>query len=133
MTMARRRVADVIAVILATTLWASSGHDWNALGHKVVAEIAWRELDPATRQSTVETLRRHPRFDDDFAAKMTDDVLRATKQLKIAGSSSTQQHGPTLHVVYQQGNAANTIDQLGTTSTCPHSWIPQTAWRWKAG
>ena len=41
---------------------------WNALGHKVVAEIAWRQLEPKQRQSIVDTLRRHPRFDADFAA-----------------------------------------------------------------
>lgn len=40
---------------------------WNALGHKVVADIAWRQLDAQTRADIVRTLRRHPRFDDDFA------------------------------------------------------------------
>ena len=52
---------------------------WNALGHKVIAEIAWRQLESAERQTIVDTLHRHPRFDQDFAGRMTDDILRADK------------------------------------------------------
>jgi hypothetical protein len=35
--------------------------------HWVVADIALRQLDADTRQHFVETLRRHPRFEEDFA------------------------------------------------------------------
>ena len=52
---------------------------WNSLGHKVVADIAWRQLDAPTRQTIVDTLRRHPRFDTDFAAKMEDDALKGDR------------------------------------------------------
>jgi hypothetical protein len=62
-----------LAVFLTLTVGASAS-GFNALGHKVVADIAWRELEPATRRSIVEVLRRHPRFDADFAAKMVDDT-----------------------------------------------------------
>jgi hypothetical protein len=54
-------------------------HAWNALGHKTVCEIAWRQLDTENRQEIVDTLRRHPRFDDDFAKKMPADVDGADK------------------------------------------------------
>ena len=67
-------------------------YGWNALGHKVVAEIAWRQLEPAERQRIVDILRRHPRFDADFAAKMTDDVLR--------GDKSVQDHWIFQHAAY---------------------------------
>ena len=73
--------ANTLALLIAVGA-VSPTFAWNALGHKVVAEIAWRELDPATRQSIVDTLRRHPRFDADVAANMTDDVLLGDKTLQ---------------------------------------------------
>src|SRR3954452_9058931 len=57
---------------------------WNSLGHKAVAEIAWRQLDPGQRQAIVDTLRRHPRFDVDFQAKMEDSAAK--------GDKATQDH-----------------------------------------
>ena len=78
------------AVLIAVGVMPSFA--WNALGHKVVAEIAWRQLEPVERQRIVDVLRRHPRFDADFAAKMTDDVLRADKV--------TQDHWIFQHAAY---------------------------------
>jgi len=43
---------------------------WNAVGHKVIADIAWQELDEGQRAEIVRMLRRHPRFDADFARAM---------------------------------------------------------------
>lgn len=60
-----------IAVLL---LFASPVQAWNALGHKVIVDIAWQQLDEPTRIEIVRTLRRHPRFDDDFAKKMPADL-----------------------------------------------------------
>jgi hypothetical protein len=72
-----RFIAILVALVSTSPAFA-----WNALGHKVVAEIAWRQLDPAKRQEIVEILRRHPRFDADFAGKMTDDVLAGDKAIQ---------------------------------------------------
>jgi hypothetical protein len=69
----------VLVVALAIS-FASEAQAWNALGHKVIAEIAWRQLTPEQRKPIVDSLRRHPRFDADFAGKMTDDVLAADKE-----------------------------------------------------
>jgi len=71
-----------IVAALFCVLVAESASAWNALGHKVVAEIAWRQLEPADRQAIVDVLRRHPRFDVDFAGKMTDDVLAGDKAMQ---------------------------------------------------
>jgi hypothetical protein len=68
-----------LITILVVVSYAAPALAWNSLGHKAVAEIAWRQLDEPTRQSIVDTLRRHPRFDLDFQAKMDDDVLKADK------------------------------------------------------
>ncbi len=73
-------MSRTIAVLVALTSLALKAHAWSALGHKTVAEIAWRQLDPKTRQSVVELLRRHPRFDRDFASKMDDKLLDGSKE-----------------------------------------------------
>jgi hypothetical protein len=46
---------------------------WNALGHRVVADIAYRELGEATRKQVADTIRRNPRFDEDFALNLPAD------------------------------------------------------------
>jgi hypothetical protein len=63
-------------------LVVSPAFAWNSLGHKTVAEIAWRQLDPATRQNIVDILRRHPRFAQDFVGKMDDRALTGDKALE---------------------------------------------------
>jgi hypothetical protein len=65
------RVCQWLALIVLA-LFPVPARAWNALGHKTVAEIAWRQLSPEQRQQIVDILRRHPRFDKDFAAKMED-------------------------------------------------------------
>jgi hypothetical protein len=60
-------------------LLACKAFGWNNLGHKVVAELAWHQLDAESKQSIVDTLRRHPRFDQDFVPKMEDDAAKGDK------------------------------------------------------
>ncbi|WP_232536224.1 S1/P1 nuclease [Lacipirellula parvula] len=60
-----------LAILLLSTANAAA---WNALGHKVIADIAWQQLNEQSRAEIVRTLRRHPRFDDDFAKQMPSDV-----------------------------------------------------------
>jgi hypothetical protein len=72
------------AVLVFLILLPSPAFAWNALGHKVVAEIAWQQLVPSERQSIVEVLRRHPRFAEDFVKKMPAEVGTA--------DSATQGH-----------------------------------------
>ncbi len=69
----------ILSLLIAVTLAqvASTARGWNGLGHKVVAEIAWQQLDAPTRQSIVDTLKHHPRFAEDFLAKMPRDVATA--------------------------------------------------------
>src|SRR5262245_5353554 len=71
------------AVVLLTVA-AGPLHAWNSTGHKVVAEIAWQQLDDEQHKEIVDTLRRHPRFDADFVSKMEDDAAK--------GDKATQDH-----------------------------------------
>jgi hypothetical protein len=52
----------------------STVHAWNALGHKVIADIAWMQLKPEQQREIAAVLRRHPRFDEDFAREMPTDA-----------------------------------------------------------
>jgi len=74
--MTRRAAIAVfcLANVFATTSQALA---WNSLGHKVIAEIAWQQLAPIERQTIVDTLKRHPRFAEDFVKKMPADVASA--------------------------------------------------------
>jgi hypothetical protein len=47
---------------------------YNGLAHKTIAAIAWQRLDKPTRTHIVATLRRHPRFDDDFMKRQPEGV-----------------------------------------------------------
>jgi hypothetical protein len=83
--MTRLLMTDILArfiTICVVALTTSDAVGWNALGHKVVAEIAWRQLSPEQRKSVVEILRRHPRFDRDFAGKMEDNALTGDKSIE---------------------------------------------------
>ena len=79
-----RRCRQTASLLLALCGLAAStpALAWNGLGHKVIAEIAWRQLDEATRQQIVDTLRRHPRFAEDFEKKMPADVATADKAVQ---------------------------------------------------
>src|SRR3954447_4680749 len=79
--MLRRSALNALVLLIVA---ASPAFAWNSLGHKVVAEIAWRQLDAPARQTIVDTLRRHPRFDTDFVAKMEDSAAK--------GDKATQDH-----------------------------------------
>jgi len=61
-------------LLFLLVLAPSPARAWNALGHKVIADIAWAELDGTSRKEIVATLRRHPRFDQDFAKQLTSDA-----------------------------------------------------------
>ncbi len=52
-----------------TLLPTPPAHAWNALGHKIIAEIAWQQLTPNQRTEIIKILHRHPKFDTDFAQK----------------------------------------------------------------
>lgn len=46
--------------VLAALLWAAPAHAWDALGHRVVARIAWDHMTPAARENAVRLLRGAP-------------------------------------------------------------------------
>jgi hypothetical protein len=57
------------AIVLLALAFPSTAFGFNFFAHRVIADIAWQELDEPTREKIVATLRRHPRFDDFTNAK----------------------------------------------------------------
>ena len=54
------------------TPWVAQG--WNSTGHRIVALIAWEQLDAQTRAKIVKILKRHERFDEDFEDHMPERI-----------------------------------------------------------
>jgi S1/P1 Nuclease len=55
---------------------------WGEVGHKVVASIAFRQLDAAKQAKIVALLKNHPRFSKDFADLMPDDVSSGSESVQ---------------------------------------------------
>jgi len=69
--------AHVLAAMLLLTVWIAApprAAAWSAGGHRVVANIAYDRLDPATRTGIVEVLRKHEDFKKHFADLMPDEI-----------------------------------------------------------
>src|SRR5262245_27345845 len=47
---------------------------WSLSGHKIIASIAFRQLSPDQQSKAVAMLKRHPRFAQDFAEQMPEEV-----------------------------------------------------------
>ena len=50
-------------LITAFLLFSSPAQAWNAAGHRIVAAIAWQQLDPDTRSWLNQALQQHPDAD----------------------------------------------------------------------
>jgi len=64
-----------ILSIAAWLLVASPALAWNAAGHKIIASIALRQLSDTEQGRIVGWLKRHPRFTEDFADAMPDEIV----------------------------------------------------------
>ena len=59
-------------LLFFVTPWVAQG--WNSTGHRIVALIAWEQLDTQTRAKIVKILKRHERFDEDFEDHMPEKI-----------------------------------------------------------
>src|SRR3954471_1267727 len=61
--MSKTRTFPGVALLLIALLFpAANARAWNASGHQVIAEIAWRNLTPAVRDKVLTLLKQHPHF-----------------------------------------------------------------------
>jgi hypothetical protein len=68
--MLRTLVTSLLVFLTAVApAWA-----WSLSGHKIIASIAFRQLSPQEQAKAVAMLKRHPRFAQDFAEQMPEEV-----------------------------------------------------------
>jgi hypothetical protein len=72
----------LLVVILSLTLANQPVHAWNAHAHRVIASIAFLRLDPDRRLEIANRIRKHPRWEQDFAAKMPEVVKNGDEQIQ---------------------------------------------------
>ncbi|MDA8563095.1 S1/P1 nuclease [Mariniblastus sp.] len=127
-------------------LMAQSATAWNGHGHRIIASIAFQQLEPARRLELADRIRNHPRFDADFAAKIPDEVKTADDQMQaewifqqaacwpdrvrsLKGKESKQYHHPTWHYVNQvlylrpEDEAAVDLPDLNLSTDPPDNHI----------
>jgi S1/P1 Nuclease len=59
-------------LVLLTAVLPAYG--WSLSGHKIIASIAFRQLTPQQQARAVAMLKRHPRFAQDFAEQMPEEI-----------------------------------------------------------
>ena len=68
-------------ILLLLLLWPATGLAFSSGGHRVISEIAWQQLDGATRAHYVDLLKHHSRFED-LTKIMPDSVRNGTDEMK---------------------------------------------------
>lgn len=69
----------ILLVIIAFTLIClAPAHAWNSVGHRATASIAFDAMTEETRIGVTTILKQHPRFAEDFATQMPDEVSAGT-------------------------------------------------------
>jgi hypothetical protein len=70
----RTMMRTIVTSLLIFWVTVSPALGWNLSGHKIIASIAFRQLAPAEQVRMVEALKRHPRFTEDFAEQMPEEI-----------------------------------------------------------
>lgn len=75
-TVARRSVKFyiLISTVLAAFGSPTLAHAWNTVGHRTVAELAWRNMDGHERRAVSELLKQHPHYKQLLAADVPKGV-----------------------------------------------------------
>ena len=67
-----------VLTIALVTLITKDNHAWNCTGHRVIASIAYRQLDEQTKRKIAEVLKKHPAYADLWVKRPTngpDEIL----------------------------------------------------------
>ncbi|MBI1914414.1 MAG: S1/P1 nuclease [Planctomycetes bacterium] len=71
-----------ICFLMILSLLQSQALAWSAGGHKIVASIAFRQLTAEEQAKVVALLKEHPRFAQDFKAKMPEEIASGSEPEK---------------------------------------------------
>ncbi len=64
----------IASAVIALTFATFSVNAWNSLGHRAVAELAWRHMDAAERQAATDLLKQHPHYKNILTADVPAGV-----------------------------------------------------------
>jgi hypothetical protein len=80
----RLKFKRLLIILLACCLviFAEVAYAWSSGGHRIVAHLAWLQLDNETRVKAVELIKQHERFQEDFADRMLLSVASASEAAK---------------------------------------------------
>lgn len=78
----RKPMRRATATMLFVLLLGAQVQAWSDAGHKIIASIAFRQLNPEQRARIVELLAHHPRFAHDFRDAMPADVAAGPPELR---------------------------------------------------
>ena len=69
-----KSMRKMLCILIALLLLALPASAWNGLGHRTVAELAWRQMDPAERRAASDLLRQHPHYRELLVAEVPAGV-----------------------------------------------------------
>lgn len=117
-TMRKARVAAFSAILILIV--PSIARAWNYAGHRVIAAIAYRQLDEPTRKRVAEALRKHPAYADLWARRNTngpDDALNLFWNASVFPDDArrdpwSKYHRPAAHYVNYRirGDQGNKVE-----------------------
>jgi len=64
----------VVSLVFAFCLFSDNAWAWNNVGHRAVAELAWRQMKPEQRRAATELLKQHPHYKEMLAADVPRGV-----------------------------------------------------------
>jgi hypothetical protein len=79
----RRVLAVWLVGLFVQMLSAQALYAWSDKGHKMVASIALRQLDQTEREKIHAILKHHPRWQQEFADRMPEDVRTGDSAMQL--------------------------------------------------
>lgn len=73
-TTARCSIKFLFATLIAIIVSDLPARAWNNVGHRTVAEIAWRKLDQNERRAVSDLLKQHPHYNELLAVRVPAGV-----------------------------------------------------------
>ena len=71
-----------LVTIVLSLLVASPTFAWHDRGHRITAAIAYEQLSADTQARIADVLRQHPRFEEDFVARMPSEIGAANAEVQ---------------------------------------------------
>lgn len=101
MRLLRRALAVCLVGFCLQSLFAPALYAWADKGHKMVASIALRQLDQAEREKILSILKHHPRWKEEFADRMPEEIRNGDAATQLEWSFQQAAIWPDIAREYQ--------------------------------